>query len=105
MKLRYDHWSQASMYSLGMKIWFFNPQRRKGKCPQLTSPWQSLGVILSQICDVVIEIKMRPLALPRIIHANRLQLHRGDKMPSWIALTLEAEVRLSTSVDAGSSLE
>ena len=70
MKRRYDHRSQVNVYSPGMKIWFVNPRRRKGKCPKLTSPWQQPGVILAQICDVVVKIKMGPQALPRIVHAD-----------------------------------
>jgi len=36
MKHKYDHRRQASKYTLGMNIWFFNPRSRKGKCPLLT---------------------------------------------------------------------
>ena len=64
MKCRYDHRSQASEYSPGMKIWFFNPRRRKGKCSKLTSPGQGPGIVLAQISDVVIKIKMGPRAFP-----------------------------------------
>ena len=38
MKHRYGHWSQASKYSPERMICFFNPQRRKGQWPKLTSP-------------------------------------------------------------------
>ena len=54
MKRRYDHRSQASVYSSGMKIWLFNPWRTIPKFPKLNSPWKGPGVVLSQICDVVI---------------------------------------------------
>ena len=67
-----------------MKIWFFNPQRRKFKCTKLTSPWQGPGVVLARISDVVIKIKMGPRALPRIVHADRLRPYKVDLMPSWI---------------------
>ena len=70
MKRRYDHRSQASKYTPVMKIWFFNRRRRKGKCPKLTSHWQGPGIVLAQICDVVIKIKMGPRAFPRIVHAD-----------------------------------
>ena len=64
MKRRSNQRSQASEYSLGMKLWFFNFRRRKGKCPKLTLPWQDPGVVLTQISDVVIKIKMGPRAFP-----------------------------------------
>jgi len=93
MKRRYGHRSQASEYSPGIKIWFFNPRRRKGKCPKLTSPWQGPGVVLAQISDVVIKIKMGPRALPRIVHADRLRPYKGDLTPSWMDRTGVAGVR------------
>ena len=105
LKRRYDHWSQASEYSLGMKIWFFNPWRRKGKCPKLTLPWQGPGVILAQISYMGIKIKMGPWAFPRIVHADCLRPYKGDEMPSWIDLTEGSEARLSIPVDAKDSLE
>ena len=86
MKRTYDHRSQASEYPPGAKIWFFNPRRRKGRCPKLTSPWQGPGVVLAQINDVVLKIKMGPRALPRIVHADRLRPYKGDLTPSWICL-------------------
>ena len=85
MKHRYDHWSQVSEYSPGAKIWFFNPRRTKGRCPKLTSPRQGPGVVLAQISDVVIKIKMGPRAFPRIVHADRLRPYKGDLMPSWLS--------------------
>ena len=47
MKRRYDHRSQASKYTPGMESRSFNPRRRKGKYPKLTSPWQGPGVVLA----------------------------------------------------------
>ena len=76
----------VSEYPLGAKIWFSNPRRRKGRCSKLTSPWQGPGVVLAQISDVVLKIKMGPRALPRIVHADRLSPYKGDLMPSWISL-------------------
>ena len=64
MKRRYDHRSQVSEYPLGAKIWFYNPGRRKGRCPKLTSPWQGPGVVLAQISDVVLKIKWDHEPLP-----------------------------------------
>ena len=66
MKCREDHQSQASEYSPEMKIWFFNLRRMKDKCSKLASP----VVVLAQISDVVMKMKMGPRALPRIIHAD-----------------------------------
>ena len=99
MKHRYEHRSQASVYPSGMKIWFFNPRRRKGRCPKLTSPWQGLGVVLAQISDVVIKIKMGPRALPRIVHADRLRPYKGDLMPSWMDRTGVAGARTTAPAE------
>ena len=103
MKLRYDHRSQASEYPPGMKIWFFNPRRRKGRCPKLTSPWQGPGVVLAQISDVVIKIKMGPRALPRIVHADRLRPYKGDLMPSWMDRTGVAGARTTAPAETQGS--
>ena len=51
------------------------------------------GVILVQISDGVIKIKMGPRALPRIVYADRLRPYKGDETSSWITPTLEAEER------------
>ena len=99
MKRRYDHRSQASEYSPGMKIWFFNPQWRKGKCPKLTSPEQGLGIVLVQISDVVIKIKMGPRAFPRIVHADRLRPYKGDLTPSWMDQTEGVGARTTAPVE------
>jgi len=95
--------SHAGKNTLGMKIWFFILRRRKGKCPKLMLPWQGPGVVLVQICDMVIKIKMGPRALPRFVHADRLRAYTVDQTPSWIAPALEAEAKSSTSADAGGS--
>ena len=100
MKRRYDHRSQASEYPPGTKIWFFNPRRRKGRCPKLNSPWQGPGVVLAQISDVVIKIKMGPQALPRIVHAHRLRPYKGDLTPSWMDQTEGAGARTTTPAEA-----
>ena len=103
MKLRYDHRSQASEYPMGTKIWFFNPRRRKGRCPKLTSPWQGPGVVLAQISDVVIKIKMGPRALPRIIHVDRLRPYKGDLTPSWLSLAGVARAGTTAPAEAQGS--
>ena len=86
MKRMYDHRSQVSEYPPGAKIWFFNPRRRKGRCPKLTSPWQGPVVVLAQISDVVLKIKMGPRALPQIVHVDHLRPYMGDLTPSWTCL-------------------
>ena len=103
MQRRYDHRSQASEYSPGMKIWFFNPRRRKGRCPKLTSPWQGTGVILVKISDVVIKIKMGQWALPRIVHTDRLRTYKGDLTPSWTGRTRVAGATTTAPVETQGS--
>ena len=103
MKRRYDHRSQVSEYPPGVKIWFFNPRRRKGRCPKLTSPWQSLGVVLAQISDMVLKIKMGPRALHRIVHADRLRPYKGDLTPSWLRLAGVAGAGTAAPVEAQGS--
>ena len=103
MKHRYDHRSQVSEYSLGMKIWFFNPRRKKGKFPKLTSPWQGPWVVLAQISDVVIKIKMGPRALPCIVHSDRLRPYKGDLTPSWMDQTEGAGARTTAPAETQGS--
>lgn len=35
MKIRYDQKARQELFSEGQKVWFFNPQKVKGKSPKL----------------------------------------------------------------------
>ena len=94
-KLRYDSRTHTPRFLPGDLIWLFRPQRKKGVCPKLTSPWKGPGVMLRQVTDVVFKIQMGHHALPQIVHCDRLSSYMGRDIPDWIE---RVRGRLLTSV-------
>ena len=64
MKRRYDIRSKAFTFSKGELVWLYNPQRKKGKSPKLSRPWEGPYVIVERLNDVVYRIQRGPRAKP-----------------------------------------
>ena len=83
MKRRYDIRSEAFNFSKGGLVWLYNPQRKKGKSPKLSRPWEGLYVVVERLNDVVYRIQRGPRAKPKVVHSDRLWQYRGDACADW----------------------
>ena len=49
-------------------MWLYNPQRKKGKSPKLSRPWEGPYVVVERLNDVVYRIQRGPRAKPKVVH-------------------------------------
>lgn len=68
----YDKRARNIDFQEGLKVWFFNPQRRKGKSPKLQCNWDGPYTIKRKINDVVFCIQKSPRSKNKIVHSDRL---------------------------------
>lgn len=75
-KERYDLRAKRPTFSVGDRVWLFNPRRRVGRCSKLQSWWDGPYVIEAILNEVVIRIQHpeRPRARSKTVHADRLAL-------------------------------
>uniref|UniRef100_A0A3B1J624 Gypsy retrotransposon integrase-like protein 1 n=1 Tax=Astyanax mexicanus TaxID=7994 RepID=A0A3B1J624_ASTMX len=52
-KRGYDMRCQGVPLEPGTRVWFHNPQRRKGRCPKLQSDWEGPCQVLERLSEVV----------------------------------------------------
>ena len=83
MKRRYDIRSEAFTFRKGGLVWLYNPQRKKGKSPKLSRPWEGPYVVVERLNDVVYRIQRGPRAKPKVVHRDRLWQYRGDACADW----------------------
>ena len=72
MKERYDSSADGTLLERGDPVWLYNPQRKKGKSPKLTRPWQGPYMVTKRINDVVYRVQLSPRSKPKVVHRNRL---------------------------------
>ena len=75
-KRRYDIRSEAFTFRKGGLVWLYNPQRKKGKSPKLSRPWEGPYVVVEPLNDVVYRIQRGPRAKPKVVHRDRLWQYR-----------------------------
>jgi len=72
----YDKGVRQISFQEGQKVWFFNPQREKGKAPKLQKNWEGPYLIVKKLSEVVYCIQKTPRHRKKIIHSDRLALYR-----------------------------
>ena len=72
MKARYDICADDSKFEPQDKVWFYNPQRKKGKNPKLQCKWEGPWIIVKRINDVIYRIQRDRKF--KVVHRNRLAL-------------------------------
>jgi hypothetical protein len=82
-KQTYDHKAGKSALEEGQAVWLWDPSRKRGVCPKLTSNWKGVFVITKKIDDLVYKIQKHPRANPKVVHLNRLKPYEGGKAPTW----------------------
>ena len=83
MKRRYDIRSEAFTFRKGRLVWLYNPQRKTGKSPKLSRPWEWSYVVVERLNDVVSRIQHGPRAKPKVVHRDSLWQYRGDACADW----------------------
>ena len=83
-KKQYDHRvTEKRSYQPGAQVWYYNPSRRKGACPKLTSPWTGPFTILQKIDDVTYRIQRNRRSKSFVCHVDTLKKYEGDAA-SWM---------------------
>lgn len=67
----YDRRARQFTLKEGQRVWFYNPQRTKGKAPKLQSPWEGPWSIIKKMSDVVYCIG-RSGRRNKVVHMDRL---------------------------------
>lgn len=78
MKQYHDVEADGVQFDPGDLVWLYNPRRKKGISPKLTSPWQGPYRVLKRINDLVYRVQMTPKGKPKVVHHNRLWKYRGN---------------------------
>ena len=72
MKRRYDVGSTTEKFQCGDAVWLYNPQRKKGLSPKLSTDWEGPYLVVKQINDLLYRIQKSPRGKSRVVHRNRL---------------------------------
>ena len=75
-KRGYDLRCQGRSFMPGERVWVYNPTRKKGVSPKLTSQWVGPGEVLEQLSDVVYWVKMCVRGRVVVLHRDRLAPYR-----------------------------
>ncbi|XP_050507422.1 uncharacterized protein LOC126885038 [Diabrotica virgifera virgifera] len=78
MKDQYDSRCKNESFEIGDLVWLYNPQRRRGLCPNLQRQWEGPYEVKKKINDVIYRIKKLPNGKPKVIHINRLAPYAGS---------------------------
>jgi transposase InsO family protein/predicted aspartyl protease len=82
-KQQYDQKADKSGLDEGQAVWLWDPSRKRGVCPKLTSKWKGPFVIVQKIDDLLYKIQKNPRANAKVVHLNRLKPYEGDDAPKW----------------------
>ena len=72
MKQRFDAKASQAILEPGEKVWLYNPRRKRGVCPKLSSDWEGPYTIVNRLSDVTYRIKGDGRSKPKVVHFNRL---------------------------------
>ena len=75
-KRAYDVHCRGRPFSPGEKVWVYNPTRKKGISPKLTSKWVGPCEVLEQLSDVVYRVRMSVRGRVVVLHRDRLAPYR-----------------------------
>lgn len=82
-KQSYDQKAGKSALCKGQPVWLWDPSRKRGVCPKLTSSWKGPFVVIDKIDDLLYKIQKNPRANPKVVHLNRLKPYVGNQAPKW----------------------
>ena len=76
-KRHYDVREKGRHFKAGELVWVYNPQRKKGRCPKLDSPWMGPCQILEKLGEVVYRLQLPARGRKVVLHRDRLAPYRG----------------------------
>ncbi|CAI5653216.1 unnamed protein product [Oreochromis niloticus] len=76
-KRNYDVHSRGRHFNVGELVWVYNPQRKKGRCPKLSSDWVGPCKVLECLGEVVYRVQLPPRGRRVALHRDRLAPYRG----------------------------
>ena len=82
-KKQYDHKAGQQDLKEGQPVWLWDPSRKRGISPKLTSNWKGPLVIVQRIDDLLYRVQRGPRAKPKVVHINRLRPYEGENPPTW----------------------
>ena len=82
-KTQYDLRAGKATYEVGQPVWLFDPTRKKGVSPKLTSKWKGPFTVVQCVDDLLCRIQLGPRTKAKIVHINRLDKYEGDNAPTW----------------------
>jgi len=71
-KHRYDLRVKSLRLQPDEEVWFYNPRRRKGRCPKLQTNWEGPYIVMQCLNDAVIQIRC-PRGKIKTVHVDRLR--------------------------------
>ncbi|KAJ3655230.1 hypothetical protein Zmor_014366 [Zophobas morio] len=78
MKTRYDLRNNSVGFQAGDLVWLYNPRRRNGRCPKLSSDWEGPHTVVTRINDVVYRIRQGPKRKMKTVHLDRLMKYNSS---------------------------
>ena len=83
MKQRSD--AKATMEPLkeGDQVWLYNPLRKKGVSPKLSSPWDGPFLVVKRLSSVTYRVQKSKNSAPKVVHFNRLWKCKGPPEFTW----------------------
>ena len=78
-KRRYDLCCHGHFFMPGERVWVYNPTRKKGVSPKLTSQWMGPCEVLEQLSDVVYWLKICVCGRVVVLHRDRLASTPGGQ--------------------------
>ena len=78
MKTRYNLWNNSVGFQAGDLVWLYNPRRRNGCCPKLSSDWKGPYTVVTRIKDVVYRIRRGPKRKMKNVYLGRLMTYNSS---------------------------
>ena len=83
MKQRKDIKATLEPLKENDQVWLYNPRRKKGQSPKLSSPWDGPYRVVKTLSAVTYRIQKNRQAACKVVHYNRLWKIRGPPKFSW----------------------
>jgi len=91
-KRYYDVGIKRSRFEAGQWVWYFNPQKLKGKQMKWTPQYEGPYLILKMLSPLVAKIQQSSRTKQKIVHIDKLKNYEGAEPRMWST----AEVALTT---------
>lgn len=73
MKDYYDRKAYGEEFSVGDRVWYFDPRVKKGRSTKLNRPWKGPYIVKKKISDLVYRIQLEGTRVRKVVHFNKLK--------------------------------